>query len=542
MHYKIRLFILAQFLIGFFLGFTPEVALIGVALVGIDNFRRKIIFDRELILLFPLGILYLVPLIYSKTNLINILYFTLSFILVIGLKAISRWPFFRAALLLGVLIAVIYASALSLGFFPNVEWVVEPELAMKENHGDSIRFIATNTTDSWVVQGLDYQGGDFVYSLEVRSDKPITVNMGILHEGLLNGRILAPCKFQTTWSECQIHVQTPFFRPTIFGIGGAHTWKAGDPTLEVRHSKISMLSSVSALERLKSATRGKGAALNPNLFGASMVISGLILLILFDEWQLAILSSLLPIFGIFLSGSRNAFFAFGFGVIVLLIARSRFSQKLLIIAALIALTFLAQFLLLLQNSSLKNTITVSKETQFFKSRALEIFDRDGIQTRVNVFNLAFRVFLTSPWLGVGDVRLAMIKNLNSSEENLGLSPNTISHAHNLWLQIAAEYGLIGLTGMLWLWILVARRAWLRQDASALALLGAIFCLNSVDFFFYYAPVHLAFWMCFNGFHNKSPLSYMLALKVKGKPKESPANAITKKPTQIHAKGDFNDSY
>ena len=58
--------------------------------------------------------------------------------------------------------------------------------------------------------------------------------------------------------------------------------------------------------------------------------------------------------------------------------------------------------------------------------------------------------------------------------------------------------------MLWLWGWVILRAWRSRDAGALALLAAIFVINSVDYLFLYAPVHLACWMAAAGLKRLEP--------------------------------------
>ena len=64
--------------------------------------------------------------------------------------------------------------------------------------------------------------------------------------------------------------------------------------------------------------------------------------------------------------------------------------------------------------------------------------------------------------------------------------------------------------MLWLWGWVVLKAWRSRDAGALALLAAIFVINSVDYLFFYAPVHLAFWMAAAGL--KQPESTTVVLE------------------------------
>ena len=60
-------------------------------------------------------------------------------------------------------------------------------------------------------------------------------------------------------------------------------------------------------------------------------------------------------------------------------------------------------------------------------------------------------------------------------------------------------GVIGLGALIWLWGWIVLKAWRSRDASALALLTAIFVINLVDYLFFYAPIYLAFWLAGTGF-------------------------------------------
>ena len=64
-----------------------------------------------------------------------------------------------------------------------------------------------------------------------------------------------------------------------------------------------------------------------------------------------------------------------------------------------------------------------------------------------------------------------------------------------------ESGSVGACrgAIVWLWGWIVLKAWRSRDASALALLTAIFVINSVDYLFFYAPIYLAFWLAGAGF-------------------------------------------
>ena len=94
---------------------------------------------------------------------------------------------------------------------------------------------------------------------------------------------------------------------------------------------------------------------------------------------------------------------------------------------------------------------------------------------------------------------AMNAKFDARSSSFRLTKDSLTHNYNLWIQTAGESGLLGLCAMLWLWGWVILRAWRSRDAGALALLAAIFVINSVDFLFFYAPVFLASWTGAAGF-------------------------------------------
>ncbi|MEY4532150.1 MAG: hypothetical protein RLZZ156_2873, partial [Deinococcota bacterium] len=134
-------------------------------------------------------------------------------------------------------------------------------------------------------------------------------------------------------------------------------------------------------------------------------------------------------------------------------------------------------------------------------RAINVADQDSARGRLEIWRLATKAWLENPrtfLIGTGDLVSAMKVKFDARSSGYGLTKDSLTHAHNLWIQTAGESGLLGLLAMLWLWGWVILKAWRSRDAGALALLAAIFVINSVDYLFFYAPVHLAFWIAAAG--------------------------------------------
>ena len=138
-------------------------------------------------------------------------------------------------------------------------------------------------------------------------------------------------------------------------------------------------------------------------------------------------------------------------------------------------------------------------------RSLRVMDQETSRGRVEIWRLALKAWLENPTtflIGTGDLTTAMKANFDSRASYFGLGKDTLTHAHNLWLQTAGESSVIGLGALIWLWGWIVLKAWRSRDASALALLTAIFVINLVDYLFFYAPIYLAFWLAGTGFVTK----------------------------------------
>jgi O-Antigen ligase len=495
------LLVTTLFLVGLFLGGFPEVASLILVFLGAYMVIRTPLLLREFV---PIGALliacYGIPVLFWSSRASDLWQIPLGLLLFAGAKGLRVTSWFTIGLRLGLVIAVGYALVGALALLPRLEWVVTPDLATMTRRDEVIRFVPVNTSNAWVFQQLEYQGGDFEVRVEVRAEKPILVNTFILHQGLPGGSINVPCQVGSSWSECRLRIKTTSFLPAIFGLGSASTWKAGDTPLEVRNSRVTVIVPPPLLERLTAITRVQGAAFNANAFGAWLAVAGLIVVALSGRWWMFGLNSVVPLIGIVLTGSRNALLAFMGGLVVLLVARSRAVRALP--ALLVVATLLVSWQLWSVTRGVPpvtSPVQNPGQPQFVGTRALEVLDSGGIRLRLEVFRLAMKVFLSSPWVGVRDMQQVLENSIDVRATRAGLVPANLAHAHNLWLQMAGERGILGLLGMGALWGLIALRAWKRADAIAIAVLSMLLVLNSVDYFFHYAPVQIAFWMCAAGF-------------------------------------------
>jgi putative inorganic carbon (hco3(-)) transporter len=99
--------------------------------------------------------------------------------------------------------------------------------------------------------------------------------------------------------------------------------------------------------------------------------------------------------------------------------------------------------------------------QTIKMRVLSIADRQNItaQERLSMWSSGVRIIRDYPWTGVGMGAMTRIY-AHYREPDSPVDPKRrIGHLHNNIIQIAAERGLLGLAGWLWLWGAYGYHTW-----------------------------------------------------------------------------------
>jgi O-Antigen ligase len=405
-------------------------------------------------------------------------------------------------LLFGLIMVSVWA-AISIWFLEPVKWRTEPGLAVETQLKEYKRFEAVATGNAWVLQLLGMQGsGQVRYSAQFRSDRPIRLIISLLHEKLKDNRVDMPCNIQTQWTTCQIVATLPARAPMVFGFGGYGLWKRGSPDIEVRNEHLDIIEPPALVERISNASRAKLWAFNENALSVWLTVFGILAIGVVNNRYLIFPSGVFLILGIFTSGSRSALAAFVLGLFLLMIKDIKYFR-----AVLIATTFLLIALTATQIYQQRNTIISNPITESDGGfRAIQPNDSNSSRARLEIFRLAWLAFQDSPWFGVGDLQKAMIAKFDARAQKAGLTRQNLTHAHNLWLQVAGESGAFGLLAMVALWFVVFRRAWWENDRVALICLSVLFLVNLTDYFFYYAPVQIVFWMSAAGFLPRKPNS------------------------------------
>lgn len=224
--------------------------------------------------------------------------------------------------------------------------------------------------------------------------------------------------------------------------------------------------------------RAFGTFGQPNPFGGFMGLVGPIALMaglgyagrLWTNWRVSrhlsyptlflmlfyTLASILLAVGVFISWSRGAWLAFGVSIGVVVLALPRRTSRGLLIAGGIAAIFMALWL----GNALPASIVerISSSTQEFFAfedvRGVDITPENyAVAERLAHWQAALNMTIAHPWLGVGignyEVVYPQYRLLNWLEP--------LGHAHNYYLNILAEAGIIGVLvyGKVWLVIMLA---------------------------------------------------------------------------------------
>jgi hypothetical protein len=410
-----------------------------------------------------------------------------QWIIVHGVRIFALWT------LTGVCIAVILAVVPYLDSVlrvRNLEWGDPAGLASinATPNGWMLRSLVNN---AWMNQQDVLQGaGTIVYMLELRSKRPLNLNMSIIHPGLKGGRVDGICAVRIEWTRCKLSASLPYRAMTLMLIGGYGTWNTSSPPLEARGSKVIVgqgpnLWDVLGLSlREDFSPRLQGLSFNSNAFAAHIAtLTGFAFTM---SSSISYIAVPMILTGIWLSGSRNGLLAWLVGTVLSVVVRSRRPGRNLLVLTLGVAAL--GFALWQSGWNVPSTL-----------RPVNFDDANG---REVVYRLALEAFQAEPIRGVGNLRVWMSERLSAQEVPTGFTRNDVAtHAHNALLQVAGESGLVGLLSWAAVLALVVSTLWKRRDFSGLGLLFALAMLNVFDYFVFFVPVQAVFWFVAAGVRN-----------------------------------------
>ena len=203
---------------------------------------------------------------------------------------------------------------------------------------------------------------------------------------------------------------------------------------------------------------------HPNLAGHAAVTVGLVFLAFTRSGWLGLGGLFVTLLCVWTTGSRAAWLAALLGLPWLLWLTCRPKARIKVFGALFAVV--ALFLFGLGLSSLGR---------------LQLIGVDELVSRPDIWRTAWDAFLVKPLTGIGPGGFADYWWENKSQP-------IVTHAHNLWLQFAAAYGLPGLVAILWLTGGFLLLAWRWGRWRGLALVVPVFVMNTFDYTFFYSGV------------------------------------------------------
>jgi hypothetical protein len=182
---------------------------------------------------------------------------------------------------------------------------------------------------------------------------------------------------------------------------------------------------------------------------------------------LAFFGMVVSLGGIWLTGSRTAFFAnlLGFALLFAFTLK-RWRWSLYVLSALVVVGCFA-FL---------GTKQLGRVLQF---------EGENI-SRPRIWGLAWQLFTEHPLTGVSTSDFAA----RAASEGMMVADMGVSHAHNFWLHMASSYGLGGLIASLWLTTGLSVLAWRWGRWRGVTFLAPIFLMNMFDYSLFYIGVLL----------------------------------------------------
>jgi putative inorganic carbon (HCO3(-)) transporter len=166
---------------------------------------------------------------------------------------------------------------------------------------------------------------------------------------------------------------------------------------------------------------------------------------------------ILSLLGLLASWSRGAWLGAGMaGLVLLLMLPARARHGLAIGSLLMLLSALAWTAGMIPTPIQARLAGALEEIQVADVRGVEVTEANfAVIERLAHWQAAVEMFQARPWLGVG------FGNYAAAYPAYALIrwPNPLGHAHNIYLNVAAETGLIGLALYLLLWAVIGAQTW-----------------------------------------------------------------------------------
>ena len=396
--------------------------------------------------------------------------------------------------LISLIIVLIISYTQSIFPTSSPKWFISPNVVKYEEIDNYFRYSPINLKNSWISFDLSLKGPGIVsISWKSRSTQRIYITTFINETTSGNSwkqTILPKCFIDTSWNVCRMQYNLKNRGFISANVGGNNSWKLGMPSIDIKDFQYRINGTPSLFEILKPSIRTKGFSGNENVFGAQIALISLLAMNsrLDKIWYL--LSIFAGIFGIFLSGSREALVAYAIGIFILYTSKKTMRRYIvpLVIFAMITITF---FVFKIARNN--DPIVYSSSPPII--RIFNIFQYDSIRNRMEIWRLVFKAWLNnshSVILGSRNLPFAIRNAFDARSANFNLQNKELTHSHNLWLQTVGESGLLGLTCILTLWYFIIYRIFSLKILINLVLITVIFVVNLTDYLLYYPIIYVFF--------------------------------------------------
>jgi O-Antigen ligase len=398
--------------------------------------------------------------------------------------SVGRGRLFGIAAIAGVLVPLGFAGV-QVWIADSFVWQKDTTRALERRVGDTYRFTAVHSESAWAVQSLGVQGpGPVEYSFEIRADREFELKIW-LHMGLSGNRVMQSCRPMKVWSSCRISANLNTGQRLYFVVGGLGLWKKGMPDLEIRAWTVQSSKTVSIFDRLRFAHRQASFAFNENAFGAWVAVVFLLASYAIRDVRVTFVLIVPMFLGVYFSGSRGVMLAGLVGWMMLFFAQW---QRLKVIRSLILI--IATGLIGLQVFLFTSSPVQSEGTGAKGFRSLDFNDASSAYSRLEIWQGALKASLLEPMFGptAFGVDSAAVRPVRAN------TFTALPHAHNLWLEMLIEGGLVQVALSSGLLFTALYAVLWRRDDMLLALLIVVILINVADFFFFYAPLRVCFGM------------------------------------------------
>lgn len=162
-------------------------------------------------------------------------------------------------------------------------------------------------------------------------------------------------------------------------------------------------------------------------------------------WLLAAVSAAVMLAGLVMSWSRGALLGFVAGAVLVVLLQGRRLWAAVLVAALLLLPWAPDLVARVPGDLLERVTSVSDYLDIRVLTTVEITDENfATLERLAHWLAAWRMFEREPWLGVGTGQYATVY----SEVALPRWQDPLGHAHNYYLNVLAENGMVGVTAYL----------------------------------------------------------------------------------------------